>query len=55
MAAAVSEVLAPRHAVGNELKIVAAADHNAVVLSGTQQQIRDAQELIARLDVKPAR
>jgi general secretion pathway protein D len=34
-----------------QLKVVVHSSQRAVVLSGTQEQVRDAQELIARLDV----
>lgn len=34
-----------------QLKVVVHSSQKAVVLSGTQEQVRDAQELIARLDV----
>ncbi|MFN9332743.1 MAG: secretin N-terminal domain-containing protein [Planctomycetota bacterium] len=35
----------------NQLKVVVHSSQKAVVLSGTAEQVRDAQELIARLDV----
>ncbi len=39
----------------NELKIATQPNQNALVLSGTKEQVRAALELVARLDIPPAR
>jgi type II secretory pathway component GspD/PulD (secretin) len=45
------EVLGGRPGGPGDLRVVAQPQQNAVVLSGTAQQIREALELVARLDV----
>ena len=51
----VEEVLGSRHSVLADLKVAAQPEHNALVLSGTTEQIREALDLVARLDIRPAR
>ena len=55
MAQVVEEVMATRPTSRDDLRVAAQPDQNALVLSGTTEQIRNALELVARLDVKPAR
>lgn len=55
LAPMVQEALGSRHATLGNLGVVAQPEQNALVLRGTTAQIREALELVARLDVGPAR
>lgn len=49
------DVLGPRGPGIGALKVTTKADENAVVLSGPPEQLREALDLIARLDSESAR
>lgn len=49
------DVLGPRGAGIGALKVTTKANENAVVLSGPPEQLREALDLIARLDSESAR
>ena len=55
VAPVVEESLASRPALLGDLKVAVQPGHNALVISGTTEQIREALELVARLDSRPAR
>ena len=55
VAKVIEETLAGRHAGRGDLKVAVQPEHNALVLSGTTEQIREALNLIARLDSRPSR
>lgn len=49
------DLLGPRGPGTSALKVTTKADENAVVLSGSPEQLREALDLIARLDSESAR
>lgn len=55
VAQALDEAIVDRFASGRSLKVAVQPTQNALVLSGTTDQIRNALELVARLDARPAR
>ena len=55
VAKALEETLASRSPSLGGFKIAVQPDQNALVLSGTTEQIREALELVARLDSPPTR
>jgi type II secretory pathway component GspD/PulD (secretin) len=55
VAKALEETLVSRSPSLDGLKIAVQPGQNALVLSGTTEQIREALELVARLDSRPAR
>lgn len=55
VAKALEETLASRSPSHGGFKIAVQTDQNALVLSGTTEQIREALELVAQLDSRPRR
>lgn len=55
VAKALEETLASRSPSFDGLRIAVQPGHNALVLSGTTEQIREALEVVARLDARPTR
>lgn len=55
VAKALEKTLAVKPTSGVGFKIAVQPEQNALVLSGTTGQIRDALEVVARLDVPPRR
>ena len=49
------EALVTRPASGGGFKVAVDPDHNAVILSGTTDQIQEALKVVTQLDARPGR
>ena len=55
VAKALEKTLASQPASGVACKVAVQPDHNALILSGTTEQIREILKVVAKLDSRPGR